>query len=492
MKKLLALTILAATLAAGTALKAQEYPDEYLGLPGDNLNLYAVMKLFQESKTLEEFEKNLNDQNSRINNLDLNGDNLVDYLMVMDNVDGDVHNIVLRVAINQRESQDVAVIVVERLSNGQAIVQMIGDEDLYGKNYIIEPIFDNEITGQTPNPGYTGNNTVVYGRNITVVRTTPVIIASWPLIRFIYRPDYVVWRSGWYWGYYPTYWSPWQPYYWHYYYGYHYNWYNDYYGHYRRWYTPRYTHWNDYYYTSIRIYSPVVRVRIQAGNYRNTYSRPETRKDGEAVYQRTYTEQSRRSTPVTSTNSTVRRTSGSTSSQVRNTSVSGSSASRRTVTSTETRQATNRPANTVATRPSTSSSTTQRSVSTTTRPTNTVATRPSTSRTTTQRSVSTTTRPTNTVTARPSSGSNSTQRSVSTTSRPSNTASARPSSSRTTTQRSVSTSSRPSSSVSSSRATRTTTARPASSPSRSSSSKASSSSNSSSKNSQSSSSGRRK
>ncbi len=31
-----------------------------LGLPGDNLDLYAVMDLFQKSKTIEEFEKSLN------------------------------------------------------------------------------------------------------------------------------------------------------------------------------------------------------------------------------------------------------------------------------------------------------------------------------------------------------------------------------------------------------------------------------------------------
>ena len=104
MKKLIAIQILAAMITAGTALKAQDMPQEYLGLPGDNLNLYAVMKLFQESETLEGFEKNLNDQNSMINNLDLNGDNYVDYLMVIDNVDGDVHNIVIRDAVSQTES----------------------------------------------------------------------------------------------------------------------------------------------------------------------------------------------------------------------------------------------------------------------------------------------------------------------------------------------------------------------------------------------------
>ena len=106
MKKLILTSILALLVAAGTTAIPQDYPDEYLGLPGDNLNLYAVMKLFQESETLEGFERSLNDENSRINNLDLNGDNLIDYITVQDYVDGDVHTIVLRVALNRNEFQD--------------------------------------------------------------------------------------------------------------------------------------------------------------------------------------------------------------------------------------------------------------------------------------------------------------------------------------------------------------------------------------------------
>src|SRR4030043_1486667 len=109
MKKFIITSVLAVLVAFGTTVMAQEYPDEYLGLPGDNLNLYAVMKLFQESETLEEFERSLNDEKSRINNLDLNGDNLIDYISVFDNVNDNVHNIVLQVAVNDRERQGVAV-----------------------------------------------------------------------------------------------------------------------------------------------------------------------------------------------------------------------------------------------------------------------------------------------------------------------------------------------------------------------------------------------
>lgn len=283
MKKLIIISILAALV---TAVMAQNYPDEYLGLPGDNLNLYAVMKLFQESETLEGFERSLNDENSRINNLDLNSDNLTDYINVVDYVDGDVHTIVLRAILDRNETQDVAVFTVQRFRDGSVQIQLVGDEDLYGKDYIIEPIYDDNYA-ETPNPGYAGRpgNRV----NITIVRTTPVEIAYWPLVRFIFMPDYVIWRSSWYWGYYPPYWHPWRPFFWHYYYGYHYHWHPHYYAHYHLWHQHRYTRYNDFYYTGIRSHSPVVENRIKEGTYKLTYSHPEQRKDGEALYSRTYT-----------------------------------------------------------------------------------------------------------------------------------------------------------------------------------------------------------
>ena len=87
MKKLICTSILTVLIATMTAVSAQNNPEEYLGLPGDNLNLYATMKLFQESETLEAFERDLNDEKSKINNLDLNGDNLVDYITVTDYVE---------------------------------------------------------------------------------------------------------------------------------------------------------------------------------------------------------------------------------------------------------------------------------------------------------------------------------------------------------------------------------------------------------------------
>ena len=279
MKKLIITSMIALLLAGVSTIRANDWPEEYLGLPGDNLNLYAVMDLFQKSETLEGFERDLNAENTRINNLDLNGDNLVDYIMVSDYVDGDVHNIVLRVALNRNEYQDVAVFTVQKYRDGSVAIQLIGDEALYGKNYIIEPIY-----AETPNPGYRGSTR--YINNYRVVTTTYYDIGYWPVVRYIYTPGYIVWRSMWYWGYWPAYWYSWTPYYWHYYYGYHYNWFDHYYAHYHHCDYYRYHGYNDYYYSNVRMHSPHVDRNIHNGTYKTTYSRPDQRKQGEALYAR--------------------------------------------------------------------------------------------------------------------------------------------------------------------------------------------------------------
>ncbi|HKJ42217.1 MAG TPA: hypothetical protein VKA27_08980 [Sunxiuqinia sp.] len=286
MKKLLIISVFALLISAVGTASAQSHPDGYLGLPGDNLDLYATMKLFQESETLEGFERSLNDVNLHINNLDLNGDNLVDYLMVDDYVDGNVHNIVLRDALNKHETQDVAVFIVQQFNDGSAQIQLIGDEALYGPNYIVEPIYAD--SQETPNPGYIGNT----GRPV-VVTVTRYEVATWPVIRFIYRPSYVRWQSSWTWGYYPSYWNPWRPLYWHTYYGYQTHFHNYYYKHYRHWNHYRYSRYNDYYRKHVRTYSPKVAVRIKDGDYRHTYSRPDLRRNGDKLYKQTRKQNSR-------------------------------------------------------------------------------------------------------------------------------------------------------------------------------------------------------
>jgi hypothetical protein len=290
MKKIGFILVLTHLFVFGTTIKAQELEEGYLGLPGDNLNLYAVMELFQESQTLEGFERSINDSYTKVNNLDLNGDNLVDYLTVTDHVDGIFHTIVIQDALGPNDIQDVAVFTVQKLSDGSVQIQLIGDETLYGKNYIIEPNYNND--GVSPNNSYMEQRD-----NVTVVLTTPHEVSYWPVIRFIYNPEYVVWRSLWYWGNYPNYWHNWNPFSWHYYYGYHSNMYPEYYSHYRHWDSPRYSHFNTSYYHGFRSYSPQVNNRIREGRYRSTYSHPEMRHDGEAYYSRTHSDRSRPTSP---------------------------------------------------------------------------------------------------------------------------------------------------------------------------------------------------
>jgi hypothetical protein len=338
MKKFIITAIMVAMFAAGSTIKAQNNQNESLGLPGDNLNLYAVMKLFQDSKTLEEFEQRLNDPNSTINNLDLNGDNLVDYIKVIDNVDGDVHNIVLQVAVSPKENQDVAVFTVQRFHNGQVQIQLTGDEQLYGKDYIIEPVNSEANRGETPNPGYSGNTRTVNDQ---------VQVATWPLVSFIFLPTYSAWHSSWYWGYYPSYWHPWRPFSWNYYYGYQYNWNHYYYGHYHQSNIHSYSRWNDYYYTGRRSYSPDVHHRIDMGYYKETYSHPEQRKEGEASFAKVHPDQYRRSTSSSSGNNSSinhRPTSTMTSRPVTNTQSGNNTViNRRSTTTVTDKSVTNRP-----------------------------------------------------------------------------------------------------------------------------------------------------
>jgi hypothetical protein len=245
---------------------------EALGLPGDNLNLYAVLEVFQKSKTLEDFERSINDKETNINNLDLDNNRNIDYIKVVSYKEGKSHSIVLQVAINSKENQDVAVIDVNTSSSGKVRVQIIGDEDLYGENYIVEPSNSDAVTG-TPNPGYTGSGTVIVNNTTNNYSTTSgssglYAANSWPVIVYLFSPVYVIYRSPWYWGYYPSYWHPWAPVYYYNYWGYHNHYYRNHY--YRR--TSRILYPSHYsYYSSRRNSSTIVRQNRRSGNYNTTY-----------------------------------------------------------------------------------------------------------------------------------------------------------------------------------------------------------------------------
>ena len=150
-----------------------------------SLDLRVVAKLFAEASTTEQFENMLNNPDSAFSNLDLNGDNQIDYLRVVEAGTANNKLIVIQAVLAKDIYQDVASIYVEKDSKTQEVsVQIIGDEYIYGTNYIIEPVY-------------------VY---------RPVIY-NW-----LWSPRWYCWESPWYWGYYPSWWyyRPCYTYHWYY------------------------------------------------------------------------------------------------------------------------------------------------------------------------------------------------------------------------------------------------------------------------------------
>jgi len=151
---------------------------------GDNLDLDAVLNLFEKSESVEDFENQLNSEKNDVNNLDLNEDGFVDYIRVIDYSDGNTHSLTLQVPYSDEEAQDVAVIHIEE-EGKETSVQIVGDEELYGTDYIIEP-------------GDDKSDTVVNAYN-------------WKPVRHIYGPKYTIWVSPWRFGRYPAHYKPWKP-----------------------------------------------------------------------------------------------------------------------------------------------------------------------------------------------------------------------------------------------------------------------------------------
>jgi hypothetical protein len=235
-----------------------------LGLPGDNLNLYAVLDIFQNSKTIEEFERQLNLRGSTVNNLDLNNDNAIDYISVVSYNQGRFHSIVLRVSVNSNQFQDVAVIEVSKNSGENVIVQVIGDEALYGKDYVVEPSI-REVS-ETPNPAYIGNRTIIVNNN--VYGNGIVYVSDWPIIGLLFSPSFSIYVSPWHWGYYPVYWNPWRPILYYNYWTYHNHYYRS--NRYRRNSYIRFPSHHSYY-LNRRTSSAVVTRNRREGTYRSTY-----------------------------------------------------------------------------------------------------------------------------------------------------------------------------------------------------------------------------
>lgn len=162
-------------------------------VPGDHFSLEGALELFKKSESPEEFERLLNSADSEVNNLDLNGDGYIDYIRVFDRYEGNVHAFIIQAVLSQTENQDIAVIELEKLANGRAVLQIIGDEDVYGIETIIEPTREVRT--------YAG----------TTATTTVVNVWTWPSVQYVYGPYYAGWYSPWGWHARPVWWRSWRP-----------------------------------------------------------------------------------------------------------------------------------------------------------------------------------------------------------------------------------------------------------------------------------------
>ena len=195
MKKLIFVSLLAVLFSTNTF--ATNDPQ----VLGDHFSLEAALEVFKNSQSPEDFENNLNNADSKVNNLDLNEDGEVDYIRVIDEVEEDAHAIILQAVLSENEAQDVAVIAIERTGENEATLQIFGDKALYGKGIIVEPF---EVESSQSVDGYGPDGTLEFRRIF-------VNVWFWNPVRFIYRPVYRPWRSPFYWGYYPTIYRPWRP-----------------------------------------------------------------------------------------------------------------------------------------------------------------------------------------------------------------------------------------------------------------------------------------
>lgn len=350
-----------------------------------SLDLRAVAAAFAESRTVREFEQLLNSSRYMVSNLDLNRDGWIDYLRVMETMQGWTHVLYVQAVLGANVFQNVATVIVET-NYGSRYVQIVGDPFIYGPNYYIDPVF----------------------------RSTP------PMYAHMCSHGYSCWTSPYYWNSYPSYYGHTAPVY------------HTHYEAYVTTYVSNHSYCREVHYGT-SLHNPnyhtyggnISRDDYAVQNPQQSFTRNYTQVNAQPL---TQTSTRTGSTSTTSNTSTTSPTS-STSSRTGSTSTTSNTSTTNTTSSTSTR--TGSTSTTSQTSTTSSSSTRQPSATTTTaKPSNstTVTTRVQSSgrqQTTTTRpstpSKTSTTTPTSKTTRTSSTSTTSTTSRTSTTSSPSRT-----------------------------------------------------------------------
>jgi hypothetical protein len=210
MKKTKIFLLLAAALfAISCTVTAQEPGVDSTGLPGDHFSLRGALDMFKKAASPEAFEKLINTQDNDVNNIDLDGDGDVDYVKVIDKSGENAHAFVLQVAVSETENQDIAVIELEQTGDTTAVLQIVGDEDIYGEQLIVEASDGTEEVIEEANNN--GNGRGPSGSFDAAPGFIVINVWRWPSVRFVYAPAYRPWLSPWRWRHHPGWFRPWHP-----------------------------------------------------------------------------------------------------------------------------------------------------------------------------------------------------------------------------------------------------------------------------------------
>ena len=197
--KTIVLFIIAAVFYTATVLGQDS------GLPGEDFDLEALPGIIETVSTFEDLEKALNTEKNEINNLDLNEDGEVDYILIQMENEKDTYVAFLRVAISETEMQDIATIEMEKKSSTAATFQIVGDEALYGKDYILEPeggVVDISESSSGSSGGK-GGPSAFFVPPPPAVRVTICV--------GVFRPGFRIWVSPWGFMVHPAWFRPWHP-----------------------------------------------------------------------------------------------------------------------------------------------------------------------------------------------------------------------------------------------------------------------------------------
>ncbi len=120
---------------------------------GEDFDLEAVMSVMEDAEDLADLEKKINDPDMQVNNLDLNSDDEVDIVKIVEYDEDNTRLLVIQAVLGENDFQDVATIEIEKHGEDSISLQIVGDPDLYGPDYVLEPAGNDSSSGNNQGGG---------------------------------------------------------------------------------------------------------------------------------------------------------------------------------------------------------------------------------------------------------------------------------------------------------------------------------------------------